>query len=955
MSDQLRDDATLSPDPPSSPSPSTLPPTIPGDVSSAAVVFRPTAAVSAEDPPASPTTHLTAGELPPVIGRPLGNFPIVPGYEILREIGRGGMGVVYQALQTKLNRPVALKMILAGAHAGPIHLARFQIEAETLAGLQHPNIVQLYEVGEHDHCPYLAMEYLDGVSLDRHLAGKPQPFESSASLIETLARAVHCAHLRGIIHRDLKPGNIILGSEFGVRSSDFRASGVVPAVTSSGVTRARLPTPHAEVHTPKLLDFGLAKRLEGESCTHDGAVMGTPSYMAPEQALGKVREIGPAADVYALGAILFEMLTGRPPFVGATTIQTLVLVQNEEPTPPSRFRRRLPRDLEVICLKCLQKNPLQRYATAEALADDLHSFLAREPIRARPVGVWERAWKWARRRPAVAALVGVCIAAVIVIVSLVISKNIDDREKNNRLREANVNLKAARDRAEARSLLVRTAVDEMYTQVAEQWLGKEPHMDALQEEFLNKARLLYEELARDESDDPVLQAETARAQFRIGQICRQLNKFEEAAKAYAAAIAAQERLVSRDAGSAQYRLDLANSYNYLGELHRATGHPREAAESYKQSLKLQRDLVRDQAAEPEYRKDEARSHYNLGLARRELNDLNAAKDEMESAVLLLEPLAQPDRTDLSYRQELARVRTNLGIVRAELKDAAGAEQTYDEAIRLQRDLTKADPKRPEYRHELAASLTNLGNLSLHQHMAARAQTHYEEARELLERLTIDFPSRPLYHQELANTCNSLAAVLYESNPQKAADLWKQSEREYRRLAEQWKNVPNYQHGRGQALGNRGWLTMELLHDPGTARVMLKEAVQILEGTCECNANNPIFRETLIGQYLNLSECLLRLKDYDGVEKTLTTMLAIKPPPQEPQRFAAARILAGAAEQSKRTADAEWAVRLLQNLDAAKLNAMQRALSDPKFDSLRNRPDVQELLRRWQAAQVKQNR
>ena len=235
-----------------------------------------------------------------------------------------------------------------------------------------------------------------------------------------------------------------------------------------------------------------------------------------------------------------------------------------------------------------------------------------------------------------------------------------------------------------------------------------------------------------------------------------------------------------------------------------------------------------------------------------------------------------------------------------------------------------------------------GNLARNQKKPAQAQVYYEEARELLERLTIDFPSRPLYRQDLANTCNSLAAVLYLSYPQRAADLWKQSEREYRRLSEQWKNVPNYQHGWGQALGNRGWLTMEMLQDPGTARGMLTEAVEILEGACGCNANNPIFRESLIGQYLNLSECLLRLKDYDGVEKTLAMMLVRS---SRRRRISNASLLPVSwllsAEQSKRTAEADWAVRILRELDPLKLTAEQRMLGDANFGSLRNRPDVQD--------------
>ena len=698
-------------------------------------------------------------------------------------------------------------MILAGTHAGTVHRVRFQIEAETLAGLQHPNIVRLYEIGEHDGCPFLAMEYLDGEALDSRLRRERLPHEASARLIEILARAVHCAHLRGIVHRDLKPGNVILSRD----SAPSRSERTL-VDTHSTANTSTLALRDSFLGIPKLLDFGLAKRLEGETCTRDGSVVGTPNYMAPEQAEGKVSAIGPATDVWALGAILYECLAGKAPFVGDTLVGTLLLVQNEEPVPPSRLGgHRLPHDLEVICLKCLQKDPKKRYETAEALADDLRAFLAREPIKARPVGVGERAWKWARRRPAVAALVAVCVAAASGFVSVGVWYN-------GELRQANVNLKAARDRAEQRSRLVRTAVDEMYTQVAEKWLGDEPHMDALQEEFLNKARRLYEELARDEGADPALQSDTAEAYFRIGEIYRKLNKFDDAESAYATAITAQERLADGVHTTPQSLRNLADSYTGVGELQRVTDRPHEAADSYGKALKLQRDLAQAHPEEPEYRKDEARSHYNLGLAHMEMNEPAAARTEMESAINLLTPLAQPDRKDRSYRHELARVRLNLGLVLKAQKDYAGAATAYEDAIRNQRDLIEIDGKRPDYRYELAVSLNNLGNLYQEQGKAEEARP-YHEKHALLERLKANFSARPLYQKELANACNSLAAVVWRTDPERAAALWKESENEFRRLAETWKNVQRYRHGQGEALGNRGWLLMEKLNDPQAARTL----------------------------------------------------------------------------------------------------------------------------------------
>jgi formylglycine-generating enzyme required for sulfatase activity len=296
---------------------------------------------------------------------------LVPGYEILGELGRGGMGVVYKARQTRLGRLVALKMILAGAHASRDDLARFQTEGEAVARLQHPNIVQVHEVGEHDGRPFFSLEFCPGGSLDKKLAGTPLPPKDAAGLVEKLALAMQAAHARNVLHRDLKPANVLLG-----------AGG-----------------------EPKITDFGLAKKLDEQGRTATGAVMGTPSYMAPEQARGESKAVGPAADVYALGAILYECLTGRPPFRAATPLDTVWQVLSEDPVAVTRLNVHAPRDLETVCHKCLHKDPAKRYATAAALAEELGRFQRGEPIMARPVGWVERGWRWCRRNPVVAGLV----------------------------------------------------------------------------------------------------------------------------------------------------------------------------------------------------------------------------------------------------------------------------------------------------------------------------------------------------------------------------------------------------------------------------------------------------------------------------------------------------------------------------------------------------------------------
>jgi WD40 repeat protein/serine/threonine protein kinase len=327
--------------------------------------------------------------------------PTVPGYEILCELGRGGMGVVYRARHVGLNRLVALKMILAGAHASPRDLARFRHEAEAVARLRHPNIIQIYDIGESNGAQYFALEYLEDGSLGHKLRGDPQPLLAAARLIETLARTIDFAHQHQIVHRDLKPANVLLVPK--PKSSHSETAGV-----------SELDLPISDF-VPKITDFGLAKRLDEQSTkTQSGEVLGTPSYMAPEQAAGKGALVGPAADVYALGAIFYEMLTGRPPFKAATALDTVLLVLHEEPVRPGSLRPGLTRDLETICLKCLEKEPRKRYPTAAALADDLERFRHGLAIHARPVGLIERTWKRARHKPLPATLLaGIVLVAML--------------------------------------------------------------------------------------------------------------------------------------------------------------------------------------------------------------------------------------------------------------------------------------------------------------------------------------------------------------------------------------------------------------------------------------------------------------------------------------------------------------------------------------------------------------
>ena len=346
------------------------------------------------------------------------------GYEVLGELGRGGMAIVYKARQLRLDRPVALKMVLPGAHATQDERDRFCREAEAIAKLDHPNIVQIYEIGEHEEQPFLALELVTGQSLAQFIHGSPQSARWSAELVETLARAIHATHLVNIIHRDLKPANVLL--------------------TDSGV--------------PKITDFGLAKRLDGQAAfpTLAEQFLGTPSYMAPEQAVRKGPPSGPGAenatttavDIYGLGAILYELLTGRPPFWAETPLETVLQVLHEEPVPPTRLQAKVPRDLETICLKCLEKNPQRRYPTALELAQDLDRFLNYEPVKARPVSTLERGWRWCRRKTSLAIAVAVATVAGATAIGLSISLAVQEHQAASEIGAALLEVESGRRRAD---------------------------------------------------------------------------------------------------------------------------------------------------------------------------------------------------------------------------------------------------------------------------------------------------------------------------------------------------------------------------------------------------------------------------------------------------------------------------------------------------------------------------
>ncbi len=438
-------------------------------------------------------------------------------YEIKSELGRGGMGVVYQARQVSLNRPVALKMIRAGVLADLAELRRFQNEAEAVALLDHSGIVPVYEIGEHDGQKYFSMKLVEGGNLAEQLGNYTDNPRGAATVLAEAAEAVHHAHMRGILHRDLKPANILIDTE----------------------------------GHPHVTDFGLAKRTEADpELTASGVILGTPAYMSPEQATGHRGTITTATDVYGLGAILYALLAGKAPFGGESAIQTIEAVRNRAPEPPSRFNAKVPRDLETICLKCLEKDPRRRYAGVQALADDLRAWLESRPISARRVGVLERAWLWCKRRPAVAALTAAVLLASIGGTAAVIAVQA----------KANADLKTANQREKQRFVLAMDAIKLFHGEVSEDVLMKEKPFEGLRKKLLSGAARFYgrlEDLLRTQKDRESREA-LANAYVELGELTGKIGDQTAALAVHRKALAVQRALASAPGA------DLAPSWTWRG-------------------------------------------------------------------------------------------------------------------------------------------------------------------------------------------------------------------------------------------------------------------------------------------------------------------------------------------------------------------------------------------------------
>jgi tetratricopeptide (TPR) repeat protein len=719
------------------------------------------------------------------------DWPTIPGLALVDVLGAGGMGVVFKARQATLDRDVAVKFLGDAHRADSGQRERFLQEARAVARLRHPNLVQVYEFGEVPAArgttsqPYLVLEYVSGGSLADLLRGSPQPPGEAARLVEALADAIHYAHQQGVIHRDLKPANVLLAfsreppaSACSALAGGSRLSDVVPKVT----------------------DFGLAKFLASNDLTHSGDVLGTPSYMAPEQAAGRSGPITAAVDIYGLGAILYEALTGRPPFAAATADATLGLVRKDEPVPPRRLQPTVPRDLETICLKCLRKEPGRRYASAQELAGDLRRFRAGEPIQARPVGTGERVVVWCRRRPAVAGLLTALVLVFLAGFSGVLwqwqraSRNAAEAEQNAAaFRRERDTARQEKERAEGHLRWVHRRVDVLNRLGRD--LLRRPGQYRTGQAVLEEVLAFYQELLPEEGNDPKVRREAAQLFRQVADVHLTLGQAAKAADARAREASLLSSLLEEEPASKALRIQLADSHRSRGNALRDLGKAREARAAYDRAAELHEELLREFPDEP---------LYQVALANTLLNTatLLSPQDQAEELEALYRCALELDRAAVhaapanpKYNAELALVLEDQGLFFLETGRGSEARDAVCEALAIHQKVLSGGRLKGYIERYVARNFVSLGRVLAAAGQAQEAEQSYQKAVNLLDPLVAAMPESAIPRADLARTLAGQADLLKELGRVPDAEQTRRRViREYEKLNADFPEDPDHRRG-----------------------------------------------------------------------------------------------------------------------------------------------------------------
>jgi tetratricopeptide (TPR) repeat protein/tRNA A-37 threonylcarbamoyl transferase component Bud32 len=809
-------------------------------------------------------------------------------YEIEKELGRGGMGVVYKARQVSLNRAVALKLIKAGVLADAAELRRFQNEAEAVALLDHKGIVPVYEIGEHEGQRYFSMKLVDGGNLAEQLPTFKTNPRAAATLLAETAEAVRHAHMRGILHRDLKPANILID---------------------------------AEGH-PHVTDFGLAKRVEGDAeVTLSGAIIGTPAYMSPEQANGRRGSITTATDVYGLGAILYALLTGKAPFGGDSVDETLDAVRNRPPESPRKFNAHVPHDLETICLKCLDKDPRRRYASAHELADDLNNWHDSRPITARRVGATERAWLWCKRKPAIAALAAAVAVAAVggagAVIAVQTTANRLLEKKNVDLLASNTELDKQRVRAEDREARAIDAVKRFGDAVAnEPALKNAPALDALRKRLLKEPlvffRALRDRLQADRDTRPESLTRLAAAGFDLGQLSDEIGDKQDALIAYRESLAIRKKLADANPEVTELQAGLAKCYNNIGLLLSDTGQSAEALRVHESALAISQKLADADPGVTEFQAGLARSHHNIGILlgaigkpvealragesalaiSQKLTDANPEVTEFQaglaknynnignllvatgkpvealkacgSALAIWQKLADANPEVTEFQRHLAASHGGIALLLSATGRTDEAMQAHGSALAISRKLADANPAVAVFQADLARIHNNVGVLLSVTGKPAEALGAHESALAIWTRLADANPEVTEHQSSLASSLGNVANMLgVTGKADEAMRAHGSAMAIQRRLAREHSESPEFASNLGATLNNMAMLDLDAKRF-GEARVRLQEAVEWQRKALASNPAHPTYRQFLALHLENLIGAARGLGDPEGV-------------------------------------------------------------------------------------------
>jgi tetratricopeptide (TPR) repeat protein len=773
-------------------------------------------------------------------------------YEIQKTLGRGGMGVVYQARQISLNRLVALKMIKVGVLAGDAELKRFQNEAEAVALLDHAGIVPVYEVGEHNGQRYFSMKLVEGGNLAEGLATFKNNAKAAATLLAETAEAVHHAHMRGILHRDLKPANIL-----------------IDALGHSHVT-----------------DFGLAKRVEGDiEMTQSGAILGTPAYMSPEQAHGRRGAITTATDVYGLGAILYALLTGEPPFGGDSVIETLDAVRTRPPEPPRKRNAATPRDLETICLKCLEKDPRRRYSSAQSLADDLKNWLDCRPITARRSGAAERAWLWCKRKPVVAALAAAVLLAVILGAAAVIAVQTEANRvletKNLDLRASNARLDAERERAEARETQAIAAVKRFGDAVSKNAaLKNNPTLEPLRKELLKEPLAFFSDLRSqlqlDRDTRPESLDRLAEASFELGKLTTTIGDKQDALIALRESLAIWQKLADAKPNVTMLQRNLANSHEQIGRVLSATGQTAEAITAHERALAIRQKLADSSPNVTEFQSDLAVSHSLIGVVRQDTGKLAEALKSHQSALAIRQKLADSSPTVTKYQSELALCQHNIACVLDATGNKSEAMKTFQAALPIHQKLAAANPGDPQYQMILAEEHHAIAGVLRITGKPAEALSAYNAALEIRQKLAELNPAVTEIQSKLALTHRMIGYVLSATGkPGEALEAYDRALAIEQKLVDSNPTVTDFQRNLTGSHLLIGDLFFRVTGKPAEALKAYERALAICQKLADSSPSVTDYQSLLAGIHNNTGLVLQATGKLVEALKTFQSALAIQ--------------------------------------------------------------------------------